>query len=643
MFKKALLFFFISINVFASNIDSLETVLKKNISTKERVKTLSTLSKALLNTNTEKAVNIGKQALSLAIVNQDSVQIASCSLINAQAYFLLGKHSDGLSNAYVALSIYQRIKNQLGLANAYNTIGILFSEGLTEYNEAIEYYKKAQVIFKSLKRENDEAACLLNIGICFNNLDNDIDAQSYFLKAKEKYEGKDKYNFAFCLDNLGSLMLKKDSLNMAESYFEQAYKIYIETKDEIGIIGYNLNKAEILRKRGKLKEAEILFIKVLEIAKQIDPQYTRNTYEGLSEIYAATKDFQKAYNYHVLFKNINDSNINTQRQQQYQIIQSYTKSQNEAQVNQLNKDKEHQQEIIKQQRILQITFGVGLLLMISLAGLIYRSYRQKQKSNIELETKNKLIEHQKAETTKSIEYALHIQQSILPDKEHISECFPQSFVLYKPKDIVSGDFYAFAQQRNEIIIAAADCTGHGVPGALMSMLGSNILYQIINEKKITKPNEILFHLNLGVAESLKQNKNAGNDGMDISICNFKNNVLQYAGAYRPLYIIRQGELIETKATKMAIGGQQIDQQRIYENHEFELQKGDTIYLTTDGYADQFGGDKNKKLTTTKFKEMLLQIQDMTMQEQEIHLADFIEKWRGENEQVDDICVIGIRI
>jgi serine phosphatase RsbU (regulator of sigma subunit) len=641
--KYLTLLIFFSINIFASNIDSLNCVLKKNISTKERVKTLSALSKSLLNTNPEKAVNIGKQALSLAIVNLDSIQIASCALNNAQAYFLMGNYSEGLSNAYLALSIYQKNKNQLGLANTYNTIGILFSEGLAEYNEAIEYYKKAQVIFKSLKRENDEAACLLNIGICFNNLNNDIDAQSYFLKAKEKYEGKDKYNFAFCLDNLGSLMLKKDSLNMAESYFEQAYKIYLETKDEIGIIGYNLNKAEILRKRGKLKEAEILFIKELKLAKQIDPQYARYSYEGLSEIYAATKDFQKAYNYHVLFKNINDSNINTQRQQQYQIIQSYTKSQSEAQVNQLNKDKEHQQEIIKQQRNLQIAFGVGLLLMILLASFIYRSYKQKQKSNVELETKNKLIEHQKAETTKSIEYALHIQQSILPDKEHIYDCFPESFVLYKPKDIVSGDFYAFAQQGSEIIIAAADCTGHGVPGALMSMLGSNILYQIINEKKITKPNEILFHLNLGVAESLKQNKNAGNDGMDISICNFKNNVLQYAGAYRPLYIIRQGKLIETKATKIAIGGQQKDQQRIYENHEFELQNGDTIYLTTDGYADQFGGDKNKKLTTTKFKEMLLNIQNMTMQEQEIYLADFIEKWRSANEQVDDICVIGIRI
>ena len=267
-----------------------------------------------------------------------------------------------------------------------------------------------------------------------------------------------------------------------------------------------------------------------------------------------------------------------------------------------------------------------------------------------LAQKNKDIEHQKNEITQSIEYAQHIQQSILPDKEIIYEALPNSFVLYKPKDIVSGDFYAFTQKEGIIIIAAADCTGHGVPGALMSMLGSNILYQIINEKNILTPSEILFHLNLGVTESLKQNKNEGNDGMDIALCSFSyplpgNNGIRfsYSGAYRPLYLIRNGELIETKATKMPIGGQQKNEERFYQNHEFELQKNDTIYLTTDGYADQFGGEKGKKLTTSKFKEMLVSIQHLSMSEQEKYLSNFIENWRGANEQIDDICVIGIRV
>jgi serine phosphatase RsbU (regulator of sigma subunit)/ligand-binding sensor domain-containing protein len=271
-----------------------------------------------------------------------------------------------------------------------------------------------------------------------------------------------------------------------------------------------------------------------------------------------------------------------------------------------------------------------------------------------LEIKNVEIDHKNKEITQSIEYALHIQQSILPDKSAIYQSLKDSFVLYKPKDIVSGDFFAFTtvpsekSGTEEFIIAAADCTGHGVPGALMSMLGSNILYQIINEKKITQPSDILYHLNLGVNESLKQNTNEGNDGMDIVLCKIRMNEnadaaeVNYSGANRPLYIIRNGELEEIKATKMPIGGVQ-NQERIYNNHSILLNKGDVIYLTTDGYADQFGGELGKKLTTKKFKEFITSLHHMKMLEQGKLVDEFFENWRGNNEQIDDVCIIGIRI
>jgi serine phosphatase RsbU (regulator of sigma subunit) len=274
-----------------------------------------------------------------------------------------------------------------------------------------------------------------------------------------------------------------------------------------------------------------------------------------------------------------------------------------------------------------------------------------QKNN--LEVKNKEIDHKNKEITQSIEYALHIQQSILPDTAAIYKVLTDSFVLYKPKDIVSGDFFAFttisqAGQQDEIIIAAADCTGHGVPGALMSMLGSNILYQIVNEKKQTTPSDILYHLNVGVNESLKQNINEGNDGMDIVLCNIKYSndfdsaEVQYAGANRPLYIVRDGMLEEIKATKMPIGGVQF-QERIFTNHQMTLKKGDILFLTTDGYADQFGGELGKKLTTKKFKEFIVTLQDKPMKEQGKRVESFFDSWRGDNEQIDVVCFIGIRI
>jgi serine phosphatase RsbU (regulator of sigma subunit)/ligand-binding sensor domain-containing protein len=272
-----------------------------------------------------------------------------------------------------------------------------------------------------------------------------------------------------------------------------------------------------------------------------------------------------------------------------------------------------------------------------------------EKSNELLEQKNKDIQHKQNEITESIEYSKHIQESILPDKKLISETLPNSFILYKPKDIVSGDFYAYYLKKDRYIIAAVDCTGHGVPGALMSMLGSNILNQIINERNITKPSEILYQLNLGVTDGLKQNQNDGMDGMDIALIAIHKSStgdtirFEYAGANRPLYFIQDEKLTEIKATKQAIGGTQKNEERYYENHLIELRKNDCIYLTTDGYADQFGGIKNKKLTTTKFKEILIAVHQKEMSIQESELNNFIESWRGDNEQIDDICVIGLKL
>ena len=265
----------------------------------------------------------------------------------------------------------------------------------------------------------------------------------------------------------------------------------------------------------------------------------------------------------------------------------------------------------------------------------------------EISNANSALKHQQQETRQSIEYALHIQKSILPDRELISEYLPNSFIYYKPKDIVSGDFYVFYQKQNISILAVIDCTGHGVPGALMSMLGSNILNQIINEKQIINPCEILFHLNIGVNQALKQNKNEGNDGMDLSIISMhyspdeKNYVrIKYAGANRPLYLIQNNIFEEIKATKKPIGGVQ-DEVREYIQHEFFLEKGSSIYLSTDGFADQFGGEFNKKMTTKKFKEQLMLIQHLNSQEKQKHLQDYFESWKGNNDQVDDVCVIGV--
>lgn len=269
------------------------------------------------------------------------------------------------------------------------------------------------------------------------------------------------------------------------------------------------------------------------------------------------------------------------------------------------------------------------------------------KQKEELQEKNTIIEVAYNDIKSSINYAKRIQEAILPLNEEIKKQIKESFILFKPRDVVSGDFYWFSNHNGKKIMACVDCTGHGVPGAFMSMIGHTLLNEIVVEKNITKPSSILDLLHVRVRQSLKQNLESAEtrDGMDISICvlDEKGTLLEYAGANRNLIIVRSGKLIEIKADKQPIGGDQMEQDRIFTNHIVDIVSGDTIYMTTDGYADQFGGEKGKKFMVKRFHQTLLSIQNESVEKQGEILNDTIEHWKGEHEQVDDILVIGIKI
>ena len=270
--------------------------------------------------------------------------------------------------------------------------------------------------------------------------------------------------------------------------------------------------------------------------------------------------------------------------------------------------------------------------------------------------KNEIIELQNTDIKASLTYAQRIQQAILPPDEKIKKVFEDSFILYQPKDIISGDFYWFSSVRTTpkddraseevIAIAAVDCTGHGVPGALMSIMGNAILNQSLSQKDVNSPAEALGFLNA----QLVKNLNSINDGMDISFCaiNMKTLAMQYAGANNPMYVIRDKELIEIKPDKKAIGADHGDAElKTFTNKPFMLQKGDALYLFSDGYADQFGGPESfrggKKFKYNRFKALLLEMQDKAMEEQRRILIQSYEEWKGDLEQVDDILVIGLKI
>lgn len=339
--------------------------------------------------------------------------------------------------------------------------------------------------------------------------------------------------------------------------------------------------------------------------------------------------------------------------------QQIEKQKREKEIGLLEKDKElfdlrlseKNMEIEKQNQTIA-WFVFFMTLVVFMVFFIVKSNLTRKKTNKLLSAQKVEIELKNKEITDSINYAKRIQEAILPPIEEIQKAFPDSFILFQPKDVVSGDFFGFFESGNKKIILAADCTGHGVPGALMSMVGNEQLTKIIQERNITKPSFILDELHSGVRSALKQDSiyNDTRDGMDIALLSIEysdstnqNCIVEYSGANRPFWKIFSGVLTETKADKQPIGGLNADYRKAFTNHSFTLQKGHCIYLFSDGYADQFGGEKGKKFMLKNLERLLLEISALPMIDQKKQLAKRFADWRSNQEQVDDVLIIGIRI
>jgi serine phosphatase RsbU (regulator of sigma subunit) len=255
------------------------------------------------------------------------------------------------------------------------------------------------------------------------------------------------------------------------------------------------------------------------------------------------------------------------------------------------------------------------------------------------------IEQQQKELEESLEYASSIQAALLPDLRYFHKLFEDSFIFFKPRDIVSGDFYWYARRGNRIAVTAADCTGHGVPGAFMSMLGISFLNEIVS-KCIPHANAILNRLRENVMKALHQTgeMQENKDGLDIALCviDLDEMMLEYSGAFNPLYMIRNGKLLETRGDKMPIGINAIAE-KSFKNHKIKLKKGDLIYLFSDGYADQFGGPDDKKFKYASLKKLLLKISSKPLKSQNKELERSFIRWKADNEQLDDVLIIGLKI
>ncbi len=519
----------------------------------------------------------------------------------------------------------------------------------------------------------------------FGFLLNKPSGKIYFSKRKKKFVADGSYVHLFKKEVSGisettKLMLAKAADDNKKLEIENL-RIEAEKKaKEIELLtqSQQLKEAEI-----KAREAEILAQKIEAETKAKDAidqaeinakekkikelQYTQQLEKmRLQEIEASQKD--KEFERLALVRKMQEMELRTKDSQLNKASNELSAEKKLGQLQLTELDMANREKKIKEgelkQNLLYLYFMIGVLGVVAIFSFfLVRNIQQKKKANIllakqaaELEEKSKIIELKNEETEQSIQYAKRIQYAILPPEEEINAYLKNYFILYKPKDIVSGDFYFFTDQyanaqtkSGDLVIAAVDCTGHGVPGAFMSMVGNEKLKDAVDES--CEPSKILSGLNRGIKQALRQGGEAGTkDGMDICLCTFpaflsnaKATHVKYAGANRPLWIIKNNstEVEEIKATKQAIGGH-TDVNQVFEQHSIVLDKNDTIYLFSDGYADQFGGPNKKKLMTKKFKEILLSIQNQSMAQQHKYLTNYIEDWCKHTEQIDDILVIGIK-
>ncbi|MBK9799234.1 MAG: SpoIIE family protein phosphatase [Bacteroidetes bacterium] len=436
-----------------------------------------------------------------------------------------------------------------------------------------------------------------------------------------------------------------------------------QLKDNFGLAsGYdNIGDAYVLLAKtennsGNYDKAISNYLKSLEIARALKlKEVIKVCCESLAAVYHVKGNDREAYLYYKEFTQIKDTLLNEGITKKTAELQN---QQQEREITLLNKDKIIAEGTEKRQRLIIIS-GI-LFTIISLSFLLNRYY-VKQRANRLLMQKNKLIDQHRSELKKqkeiieqknrditdSIEYARNVQNLILPTEVEFKNYFPSSFVLYKPKSIVSGDFYWMHKTEKCLLIAAIDCTGHGIPGAMMSFLGYNLLENVVRGKSSFEPSLILKELNNEVFSTLSQkNENLNSKyGMDISLCAIymDKREIHFAGAHHPLYLIRNGELLEFKGDKYSIGTLYTGIEKEFTTQQLFYQQGDTFYLFTDGYVDQIGGRDRKKYYYAPFKKTLLEIAQESMPQQKQLLEKEFLKWKGERDQTDDILILGFRL
>ncbi|MBK9672092.1 MAG: tetratricopeptide repeat protein [Bacteroidetes bacterium] len=650
MKKIALVFFLLfPYCLLADDTELIKQLRKKASTTKdsvELIKVLSSLGWELGFEDLKEGLQITEEALRLALKYKDKPMEAKIYDAIGTFYHDMGDAEKAVEFHKKGIQLYLQLpKSEIGLGNAYLNIARVFvSTG--DYVTALEYDLAALKLYKAVSYNSGMPKLYNNIGLVYM-LNENYDSSIYYNNKSLwlNLANKDSVNIGRLYTQLGYLYHKKGLKKQADELVQKGVAILERNKNTFQLISAYASLGDLERERGNVDAAIDAYRKSLQYSLELKqlPDIKENYFE-LYKLYEKKDDIDQAYYYYKLFVRYKDDVMSEQNLNTIRLTEAKFENKNkQKEIEKLKLETRNRELETEKQRWIRNAFIIMLLLAVASVVVLNKQNQERQKINAVLETKNKKISEQNKDITDSIHYAQRIQRAILPSDEYVRELFPSSFIFFQPRDVVSGDFYWTSKHKNTSIIAVVDCTGHGVPGAFMSMIGNSLLNQIVNEQGITKPAEILFKLREEVIKALKQTGAIGEsrDGMDIAICCIENKKLQFAGANNPLIFIRNNQLTEYKGDKQPIGIYS-GTPKPFTNHEIDLQTGDCIYLYSDGYADQFGGHQNKKFKYAQLKELLTTIVQLPMERQREKLQLNFEAWKSDNEQVDDVLVIGIR-
>lgn len=615
-------------------------------------------------------------------------------------HVFLGNPEEALKSYFFALRTFERIGDKMSASSMFVGIGNSYYY-LNDTSRCLSSYRKALELQTALGNKRGALSSLANLGIIYTDLGQYDLAIQYHNKSLEiELEFGQKNGIAQTYNNIGIAYFRKGDEKKAIEFYNKAKVIYLEIGDQKGLINSSNNISSIYQSKKQYSEALVGYLSVKDMVEELgNKPEMKNLYKSLSEVYVKMNDFKNAYDYIIKHDSVNQLIFDQDKMAKMNelSVQYETKEKDLLIKNSENENRAQRAEIAekdekdKRKNQLIIFFSVALLLVGILAIVIYKSMVRIRKSNKlitqqkeEIQNQKEIVEEKNKEITDSISYAKRLQDAILPQEKSFKEIFPESFILYKPKDIVAGDFYwmevvqpsVFSSQSSVIsspssitpvtdlstansplptvFFAVADCTGHGVPGAMVSVVCSNALNRTVKEFGFSDPGKILDKVTELVIETFEKSEEQVLDGMDIALCCLKlksntgtfkpqtsNLELSFSGANNPLWILRDstGEIEVIEADKQPIG-------RYFKAENFNAKnttifKGDQLFIFSDGFGDQFGGPNGKKFRLKNLRELITSLKNNTASEQMRILNEKLEEWKGKIEQNDDITLMGI--